>query len=482
MIAEPREWGANPQILAAGQRVLELFTSVQGTPEQFPLWYASDSIAARTQDPASMPEHGQSLDDTLAQAVELMQQGLCNVSHPLYFGYISPRPHPAAVLGDFLGSALNQTPGAWRAGPSATMVEVEVLHALRSLFGLDPVVGRLPGGVFTGGGTLANLIGLKLAREQLHRQHPEMRRAGGLGPRIYMSREGHFSIAKALDVLGFAADALVEIDTDEQGALLPEQLELRLAHDVALGYTPMCLIGVLGTTATGAIDPLRRIGELARRYNAWFHIDGAAGLALAALPEARRHMQGLSDADSITFDPCKWMFASFGVGCLLVRNGEVLGSSFWAGGPYWEELGELDTFKMNLYGTRQFRSLGVWCLLQHLGLEGYRQLLRNMTGATAHLRALLSADPAYRLIPDQQIMPVVAFRPVTASAECVTRLVALCQQRNLAYPSVLEWNGERYIRVAISNYQTSTLDVERFKQALDGLLHELGFSPLPRIL
>lgn len=459
-------------LLSAGRQVLELFADMQAAPERFPLWHAHDAIAERIDAPQSLAADGLPLGDTLAEAIELMGAGLCNVSHPKYFGYISPKPHPATVLGDLLGSALNQTPGAWRAGPSATMIEAEVLHALRGLFDLPPVQGRLPGGVFTGGGTLANLIGLKLARE--HWQARVGRDMPFSRARVYMSREGHFSVAKALDVLGFDPQVLVSVEVDSHGALQIDALAAQLAADIAQGLSPMCVIGMLGTTATGAIDPLQAIADCARQHDLWFHVDAAAGLALAALPEARAMMHGLREADSITFDPCKWMFAAFGVGCLLVRNGELLACSFWSGGPYWEEKGELDTFKMNLYGTRQFRSLGLWCLLRHLGEQGYRQALRGMIAAAASLREQVRADMRYSLVPDQGLMPVLAFRPQAASDQQVRQLVELCQQRGLGYPSLLDWQGRQYLRVAVSNPDTGVAHMHSFKQGLDGLLGELA--------
>ncbi|MGP0172647.1 pyridoxal phosphate-dependent decarboxylase family protein [Pseudomonas sp. NCHU5208] len=458
----------------AGESVLALLGDYLQQPERWPLLGGSERLKQLAAEPASVAQGGNPLPAVLDEAIALMQEGLCNVAHPSYFGYISPRPHPATVLGDFLGSALNQTPGAWRAGPAATAIEVQVLHWLRELFGLPAVEGALPGGIFTGGGTLANLIALKLARDQLLGKHVQIEGLDPRGLRIYMSCEGHFSVCKALDTLGFGRNALVQIDTDRFGALDIEQLRERLITDVAEGLRPLCLIGTAGTTASGAIDPLEELAELAAEYAAWFHVDGASGLAMAALPEPRRAMAGIERADSITFDPCKWMFASFGVGCLLVRNGERLGESFWSGGHYWEELGELDTFKMNLYGTRQFRSLGLWCLLQHLGAQGYRDALQGMLDCAGRLKELLGADPRYQLLPQQEYMPLVAFRlagHTDAHGDALTaELVRHCQDSGAAYPTRLDWRGRVYMRIAISNYATNPEHIERFKHLLDELL------------
>lgn len=423
-----------------------------------------------------LPDQGADFSRVLEDVMHLFTEGNCNVFHPLYFGYISPRPHPFVIFGDFIASALNQTPGAWRAGPSATLIEVQVLSWFRELFGLPRVDGNLPGGIFTGGGTIANTIALKAARDRMLGESVQYDGLNGARFKVYTSLEGHFSLDKAMDTLGLGVNNLVKISTDNYGAMNYDELKKRVYADVAAGYKPLAFVATLGTTATGAIDPLYDIGKLARDVGVWFHIDAASGLAFAALEEKRFHMKGLELSDSITFDPCKWMFASFGVGCLLVRDGRTLANSFNAGGHYWEEKEDLDLFKMNLYGTRQFRSLGIWCLLKGLGLQGYRELLENILYCVDSLRVMIQADSRYELLDQQGHMPILCFR-VNASSDKLSdkysqSLVNYCQYKNLSYPTVMEWNDRKYIRLAFSNYAIKIEDLDKFKNDLDeGLVH-----------
>lgn len=451
-----------------GERVLAALERAGREPERWPTLAWSERTSARLAAPAPLPEHGRPLPELLDETSATVLEGYCNVSHPLYFGYISPRPHPAAVLGDLLAGGLNQTPGAWRAGPSATAIEIETLAWLCQLLGYPQADDGLPNGVFTGGGTIANLIGLKLARDRLRERGVALQ-----DMRVYMSVEGHFSVAKALDVLALERSALRSIPADEHGRLCLPALEAALAEDRAAGKRAMALIGVCGTSATGAVDPLHGIADLAERYGAWFHADGAAGAVYAALEETAGLFAGMERADSLTLDPCKWMFVPFGMGCLLVKQGRWLRESFWSSGHYWEELDELDTFKMNLYGTRQWRSLGLWTLLSHLGRQGYLQLLRGMRAAARALAGAIAQDPRYALLSMPEL-PVLALRPRADDIPAGSALARAVQRRlaaeGRAYPTLLDWGGIDHLRVAVNNYATTVDDMRRFKLMLDAAL------------
>lgn len=461
----------------AGLQALTWLQSLQEDPSQWPLVASSPQVREWVENPEPHAGEGQPLRKVIEEAIEWVAQGMCNVSHPRYFGYISPRPHPATVLGDLVGNAANQTPGAWRAGPAATAVEVQVLRWFRELFNLPAPKGRLPGGVFTGGGTLANVLALKLARDQAYGEDAINQGLYGRPGRVYMSQEGHFSIEKATDLIGLGKANVVRVPVDRTGAIRVDALSEIMEKDARAGLRPLCVVATAGTTASGAIDDLHAMAGLARNHNAWFHVDGASGLAMAALKDVRQAMGGLELADSITFDPCKWMFAPFGVGCLLVREGELLADAFWSGGHYWEEQGELDTFKMNIYGTRQFRSLGLWCYLRHRGFEGYRSHLRGLQDCANTLRTLLCDDTRFELLPQQEHMPIVCFRVANDSPQSCSlteQLVHWCQTQNIAYPTVLKWGGLSYARVAISNYTSTPDDMIAVKKELERGLEEMN--------
>lgn len=463
MSADPN--AGRSEYVRSGQIVLELLDAAATRPEQWPAVSWNSEVQRRLVEVAPLPETGRALEDLIRSASAEVLQGYCNVSHPLYFGYISPKPHPAAVLGDALASGLNQTPGAWRAGPSATAVEVETLSWICELLGYPRADNSLPNGIFTGGGTIANLIALKLARDRLRERGVRIEEM-----RVYMSVEGHFSVGKALDVLAVGKESLRLIGTDADGRLSLPALQDAIRDDIAAGHVPMAIVGVAGTSATAAVDPLEQLATIAREHAVWFHIDGAAGAVYSALDATSGLFRGLALADSLTLDPCKWMFVPFGMGCLLVKDGRWLSDSFWSTGHYWEELDELDTFKMNLYGTRQWRSLGLWMLLSHLGRSGYTALLENMRDAARHFAGLISKDDRYELLAVPQL-PVLAFRIAAGSAQRRSDLTRQLQRRLVAdgevYVTMMDWRGEDYIRIAVNNYATSVRDMDRLKGLVD---------------
>ncbi|MGM8225877.1 pyridoxal phosphate-dependent decarboxylase family protein [Cellvibrio sp. ARAG 10.3] len=411
---------------------------------------------------SAAPLNGEKIDNLLEELFARFEHNFCNVFSPAYFGYISPRPHPLGVIGDFLALGVNQTPGAWRAGPAATKIELEVLTWFRNLFNIPQPDSEFPGGIFTGGGTIANLIALKLARDAAN---PDSKLNGiSSSCRVYCSNDSHFSIDKSIDFLGIGSRNLVKISVDSQGLVNLEELRLAIESDLEKGYHPIAIIGTVGTTATAAIEPIRELSAIAKEFRCWFHVDAAAGLPYAACAEIRESMKGIELADSITFDPCKWMFMSFGVGCLLVKDGRRLYDSCSAGGGYWEDKEELDLFQQNLYGTRQFRSLGIWMLLRGLGFNGYRKLLLNVLDCTALFQSLINADSRFILLEKNSKLPVICFK--TANMGIEKELVEFCQGHNICYPTLLNWNNEYYLRFAFSNYEISPEKVKSIYQEI----------------
>lgn len=439
-------------------RISVFLDSLYKNPDDIPLVASKHDLVVQS----CPPEVGRPTDYLLNELFQKFEHNFCNVFSSSYFGYISPRPHPLGVIGDFLAAGVNQTPGAWRAGPAATKIELEVLGWFRQLFGLPTPDGDFPGGIFTGGGTIANLIALKLARDAADsdaQDHGITKKY-----RIYCSQDSHFSIDKSVDFLGIGKRNLVKIAVDSRGVINLDELKAAIELDVQNGCQPMAIIGTVGTTAIAVIEPLEEMASLAKEFQCWFHVDAAAGLSYAACDEIRKSMKGIELADSITFDPCKWMFMSFGVGCLLVKDGKKLFDSCSAGGGYWENKEELDLFQQNLYGTRQFRSLGIWMLLRGLGFSGYRKLLVNILECAALFRSLIKEDNRFLLMESNSELPVICIRARRLGIE--QQLVDICQNRNICYPTLLKWKNEDHIRFAFSNYEIDQKKVKKIYQEI----------------
>ncbi|HGG56633.1 MAG TPA: aspartate aminotransferase family protein, partial [Nannocystis exedens] len=447
MASSPANDGEWTEFSAALREVQEFVREARRAPGERPLFCADPVLVDRFEEPAPLPQTPVPLASALGELLEVLRLGYCNASHPNYHAYFAAKPRLEAVLGDFLGEALNQTPAAWRAGPGATAIESEVLAWIADLVGYPRGGGFWPGGVVLGGGHLANLTALKLARDRV--LGPDIQRLGLRdAPRVtvYMSREGHFSVPRALDTLGFGRASLRVIEVDACGRMCMSSLKAAIDSDRALGVVPLAVIGVAGTSGSGAVDPLAEIAEIAAAEGMWFHVDGAAGAAMARLPGSAEAFAGLAVADSLTLDPCKWLFVPYGIGVLLVRDADALRQAFPSSSHYWEDLDEPDLYTMGPYGSRQIRTLGLWLLFRRLGSEGLMDLLTGLRRRTAYLAARVEAAPELELL-HTPTLAVCVFRArlPQATDEATNALNEQLQRRlladGIAYVTLLDWRG-----------------------------------------
>src|SRR5918911_610310 len=251
-----------------------------------------------------------------------------NIPSPRYFGLFNPTPLPVAVWTDAVASAINQNGAAWRNSPSASALEARVLRWLCQLVGY----GETSFGTLTSGGSEANLIGLKCARDRAAAGARDrgLRSCGAAGDLIvYASDQCHYSFVKGVDILGLGRENLRKVETDSRFHIRTDLLREAIEADLKEGHTPVCVAGSAGAAPTGIVDPLDELADIARRYNLWFHVDAAYGGPLAFSEKHRWRLRGLERADSVAFDPHKWMFVPFECGALLVRGGgRVLRDAF----------------------------------------------------------------------------------------------------------------------------------------------------------
>ncbi|MGH9880297.1 MAG: pyridoxal phosphate-dependent decarboxylase family protein, partial [Pyrinomonadaceae bacterium] len=310
-----------------------------------------------------LPETGISLEEILFRFENDVAPHAMQVPSPRYFGQFNPTPLPIGVWADALTSVLNQNAGAWRNGPTSAMIEARVIRWLCELIGY----GSESFGTLASGGSEANLIALKCARDSVSPDF--IKRGVRSAPAdliLYASEQSHYSIEKSADLLGLGRESLRKIPTDEYFHIRTDELRKALQKDLAEGLLPFCVVGVAGTTSTGVIDPLPEVGAIAREYGCWYHIDAAYGGPLAFSDKHKEKLEGIDQGDSITFDPHKWMFVPFSCGAVLVRSGgSALRKAFDITPEYLsEDRGgddvEFDFFRYGQMGTRRFNSLKLW--------------------------------------------------------------------------------------------------------------------------
>lgn len=398
------------------------------------------------------------------------------VPSPRYFGQFNPTPLAIGVWADALCSSLNQNAGAWRNGPTSALIEDRVIRWLCELAGYESTAY----GVLASGGSEANLIALKCARDGASREIPRRgaRAAGELT--VYTSEQCHYSVEKSLDILGLGRESLRKIETDERFHVRLDRLRETIREDIAAGRQPFCIVGVAGTTSTGVIDPLPELAAIAREHDMWFHVDAAYGGGLAFSDKHKGKLRRIELADSITFDPHKWMFVPFSCGATLVRGGaQVLRDSFDMSPEYLSEQrgfadAQFDFFRYGQMGTRRFNALKLWMCFKFMGKEGYAETTERHIELTQYLARRLDELTEFQRVGEIETA-VCCFRYLpeavrSMSPEDQDRVQQALQQRversgKAFFPSTV-LHGRRALRVNINSYLTEQRHVDDLVELL----------------
>jgi aromatic-L-amino-acid/L-tryptophan decarboxylase len=431
-----------------------------------------------------LPESGISSEEIFERFKREIAPHAMQISSPRYYGQFNPTPLPIAVWADALCSALNQNGGAWRNGPTSAIIEARVLRWLCELIGYGPQSF----GTLASGGSEANLIALKCARDSALEGliNRGVRSAPG-DLVIYASEQCHYSLEKSADILGLGRSFLRKIATDGRFHIRINALREEIDRDRDAGRKPCCIVGVAGATSTGVIDPLEELANIARENNCWFHVDAAYGGALAFSEKYKAKLQGIDRADSVTFDPHKWMFVPFACGAVLVRGGgKILRDAFDITPEYLsEDRGgadvEYDFFRCGQMGTRRFNSLKLWMALKFMGTRGYAEVIERHVELTEYLAGRIDRLPDYeRTCEVETAVCCFMFLPEivrNAEASEQDRLQQKLQQRieqsGEAWITTTILRGRRVLRVNINSFLTQQRHIDDLLELVQREGHKL---------
>lgn len=389
--------------------------------------------------------------------------------HPHFFAWLMGAGTPWSILTGLLTGALevNAVGGA----QASTLVEEVVLDRFKAWFGF-PLESS---GLFTSGATLANLLGLAVAREV---QQPGVRVAGlgaAAGVRIYASSDVHLGVEKVVELLGWGREALVRVPADGFGPPPLEAWRQKVQQDRAAGLRPLVLVATAGSAATGSVDDLGGLATLAQEERLWLHVDGAYGALAALVPGLRSQLEGIERADSLAFDLHKWLHAPTGTGVLLVRDPVAHRRAFGgradyqAGGEggFGAERRWYQEFGLEL--SRPFLALGPWLTLQAYGEDALGQVIGAQVSLAGALAERIRGEPELELAASPALH-VVLFRalcpgPLSADDLQVAIAAQLYGRGHFAL-TTLRRGSQVYLRAAIGNHRTSGGDLEALVQAV----------------
>lgn len=310
-----------------------------------------------------IPEKGRPVEDVVREMEQEIFRFCGDNNHPRFFGFV---PGPASCvswLGDIMTSAYNIHAGGNKLAPTVNCVEQQVIRWMADHAGFGPKAG----GIFVSGGSMANITALTAARDK--KLNEDTLHLGV----AYVSDQTHSSVAKGLRVIGITDSRIRKIPTDDQFRMKIEELEVAIQKDLEDGFIPFTVIGTGGTTNTGAVDDLEALAAICKKYELWFHVDGAIGGSVLLSEQHRDLLKGVELADSLSWDAHKWLFQTYGCAVVLVQNVKDLYHSFHVSPEYLQDLEE-DNEYLNMYDigielTRPARGLKLWLTLQVLGTE-----------------------------------------------------------------------------------------------------------------
>lgn len=328
--------------------------------------------------PQELPEKGEDFTALLDDTAEFIAPAMTHWNHPGFMAYFNSSASIPGIMGEILAAVFNNNAMVWKSGPGSTELEEVTLEWFRKLVRVSPLFR----GFIYDTASVSVMHAFSAARENLNLGIREKGLFGRDLPKLklYASEQAHSSIDKAALLLGTGLDGIVKIPVDDNFAMIPEELEKRLAEDIAKGVLPLAVVATIGTTGSTAIDPLPKIAKITKKYNVWLHIDAAHAGVVSMLPERKDLFDGHEAADSIVINPHKWMFVPLDLSVLFIKNPDVLKRAFSLVPEYLKTSTDDTATNYMDYGIqlgRRFRSLKFWYVMRYFGREGLVEIIRG---------------------------------------------------------------------------------------------------------
>jgi aromatic-L-amino-acid/L-tryptophan decarboxylase len=396
------------------------------------------------------------------EVADLIEQGSLHPTHPRYFGLFVPGVRPAGIVADALAAAYNPQLGAWWHGPAAGHIERATLDFFRARIGLPATAFA----TFTTGGSEANLSGVLAALAAAFPGYPQDG-LEGVRAVMYASGQAHDSFVKIARMVGLGEKAVRRIGCDARDRMDVAALAAAIAADRARGSQPFLVVATVGTTATGAVDPIGALADLCARERLWLHADAAWG-GIALLSDALRpHVAGIERADSVTWDAHKTLPVPMGAGMYFTRERRSTEAVFSVHTAYVPdtEAGTHDAYQQTPQWSRRFIGLKVFMTLAELGAPGVATLVDRQAAMGGLLRDSLRAEGW--TIANETPLPLVCFTREDLGPEETSALVRDVVAEGAVWISdVRRPDGARWLRACITHHEAGPEDVRALVDAL----------------
>jgi aromatic-L-amino-acid decarboxylase len=411
----------------------------------------------RKQLPAAPPEHPESFELVFQDLDRIIVPGLTHWNHPSFLAYFPNTGSEPGIFGEMLTAAFNVNGMLWRTSPAATELEEHVLDWLRQMMGLpDSFMGMI-----CDTASMATFHALAAARERVGANTGRSVRDDGIcGPgtpvlRIYASEQAHSSVEKSAMALGIGRRGLVKVGTDPEYRMDVAALESAIQRDRREGVRPFAVVATVGTTSTTSVDPVGRIADVCEKHGLWLHVDAAYAGSAAIIPELRYVLEGCDRADSFVANPHKWLLTPMDLSAFYCRRPEMLKRAFSLTPDYLKTPeGDAVTNMMDytLQLGRRFRSLKLWMIIRHYGVEGLRSVIREHIRLAALFADLVKSDARFEVVAPV-LFSTVCFRLKAGDGE-TQAMIDRVNASGKVFISHTTLGGKVIARLAIGNART----------------------------
>ncbi len=458
---EFRKWGH-----ACVDWIADYLEGVEGRP----VMSVVEPGALRGALPSEAPERGEAFEVIYGDLEKWILPGVMHWQSPNFFGYFPCNNSGPSILGDLIASGLGVQGMLWATSPACTELEMVVLDWMVEALGLPERFRSdgAGGGVIQDSASSAVLCALVAARERASRG--AVNRGGNSGRLVaYASSQAHSSVEKAMGIAGVGRENLRLIEVDEAYAMRVEALERAIAADRAAGLVPFFVCATVGTTSSTAIDPVRAVGEVCRREGLWLHVDSAYAGVAAICPEYRFVNEGFELADSLCFNPHKWLLTNFDCSCFFVADRVALISALSILPEYLKNEatqsgGVIDYRDWQVPLGRRFRSLKLWFVLRYYGKEGLRRHVRHHVQMAQEFAGWVRSSPDFELVVEPRFS-LVCFRR-NGSDELNRALLGRLNRSGRLFLTHTMLGGRYVLRFCVGQWRTEERHVRAAWEAV----------------
>ncbi len=448
-----------------GHAVVDWIADYHSRIESFPVLSQMKPGQIRASLPANPPQQGEEFERLLKDVELLILPGVTHWQSPNFFAYFPCNASGPGILGDLVSSGLGVQGMLWSTSPACTELETHVMDWLVTMLGLPEKFrsSNTGGGVIQDTASSAALCALLAARERATGYVTNKK--GGNGRVVaYASTQTHSSLEKAAMIAGIGTENLRLIEVDEHFAMQPEALARQVEADQLAGLVPCFVCATVGTTSSNAMDPIGAIGEVCRKNNLWLHVDAAMSGTAMICPEFRHLQTGVEMADSYNFNPHKWMFTNFDCNCFWVADRKALIQTLSILPEYLrnkatESGAVIDYRDWHIQLGRRFRSLKLWFVIRHYGVEGLQHHIREHVRLAQQFADWVRKDDRFEVAAPVPLN-LVCFRHKAGEAANQGIMDRLNQSGDL-FLTHTKLQGKLTLRLCVGQTNTKAIHVER---------------------